>query len=704
MVVYNFKKIQVVPAAKEFVDIVLTRTQRKTPTVIHPNFNITRIRHFYMRKVKFTQQTFNEKFTQILEDFPKLDEIHPFYADLINVLYDRDHYKLALGQLNTAKGIIDNIGKDYVRLLKYGDNAFRCKQLKRSALGRMCTLMRKLGPSLEYLEEVRKHLSRLPSIDPNTRNIIITGYPNVGKSSFMNLVTRADVEVQPFAFTTKGLFVGHLDYNYQRWQVIDTPGILDRPLEERNTTEMQSVTALAHLTASVLYFIDLSERCGYSIDEQVALFDSIKPLFHGKPLVVVGTKTDDQPWETLEADKKELINAAVEASGAAFLTMSNHTEEGVSNVKNKACEMLLSQRVESKMQSKRVGNILNRLTVTMPKPRDNKSRPSAVPDSVLAGRAARGDVDMDGAGAASAPSKRTHAVGMTSAMPMGVKQMHIGAGGYSGPVVGTGKDGKVLERDIEAAAGGPGVYKADYRKRWDLKVDEWAYDKIPEIMDGKNVADFLSPGVWEQLLALEAEEEARVEEEAAGMGLEDEESEQDEDEAELASAIRRRKAIAVNTSRRERGKNRTNVSRKAAGVERAELEDHLKDLGIEPEMAGETARAVGSKRRGRSLVRRGYDDDGADDMMEMEGGEAPARSKSRADRRKASIAKSVAPIKPGEGIQSKRAKVDSEAIGRRTQLQRQRKGWRVDSDRLIGNLRPKHLLSGKRGIGKTDRR
>jgi len=32
-------------------------------------------------------------------------------------------------------------------------------------------------------------------------------------------VTRADVDVQPYAFTTKSLFVGHLDYRYIRWQV-----------------------------------------------------------------------------------------------------------------------------------------------------------------------------------------------------------------------------------------------------------------------------------------------------------------------------------------------------------------------------------------------------------------------------------------------------------------------------------------------------
>jgi hypothetical protein len=44
------------------------------------------------------------------------------------------------------------------------------------------------------------------------RTLIMCGFPNVGKSSFLNKVTRADVEVQPYAFTTKSLFVGHMDY------------------------------------------------------------------------------------------------------------------------------------------------------------------------------------------------------------------------------------------------------------------------------------------------------------------------------------------------------------------------------------------------------------------------------------------------------------------------------------------------------------
>ena len=267
MPVYNFKRMQPVPTALDFVDIVLTRTQRRTPTVVHDGYKIQRIRNFYMRKVKFTQQTFNDKLSHILEDFPRVDDIHPFYADLLNVLYDRDHYKLALAQVNMARSLIDTLAKDYNKLLKYADTLYRCKQLKRAALGRMCTLMRKQKASLAYLEEVRKHMARLPSIDPTTRTLLVTGYPNVGKSSFMNKVTRADVEVQPYAFTTKSLYVGHMDYKYLRWQCIDTPGILDHPLEERNTIEMQAITALAHLQCAVLFFVDISEECGFSIEQ-----------------------------------------------------------------------------------------------------------------------------------------------------------------------------------------------------------------------------------------------------------------------------------------------------------------------------------------------------------------------------------------------------------------------------------------------------
>merc|ERR1719471_1406630 len=262
----------------------------------------------------------------------------------MNVLYDRDHYKLALGQLNTARHLVENVSKDYVRLLKYGDSLYRCKQLKKAALGRMATIIKRQSQSLSYLEEVRQHLSRLPSIDPNTRTILITGFPNVGKSSFINKITRADVEVQPYAFTTKSLFVGHTDHKYLRWQVIDTPGILDHPLEERNTIEMQAITALAHLRAAVLYFVDPSEQCGYSLEAQKALFDNIRPLFANKPLLVVANKADIWRGE-LSEEKKAVLEEIAKSVGDEVtdpvMEMSNKDDEdSVMAVKTRACDLL----------------------------------------------------------------------------------------------------------------------------------------------------------------------------------------------------------------------------------------------------------------------------------------------------------------------------------------------------------------------------
>lgn len=52
--------------------------------------------------------------------------------------------------------------------------------------------------------------------------------------------------------------------------MVDTPGILDQPLENRNTIEMQAITALAHLRAAVLYFMDISGQCGHTLEEQVS--------------------------------------------------------------------------------------------------------------------------------------------------------------------------------------------------------------------------------------------------------------------------------------------------------------------------------------------------------------------------------------------------------------------------------------------------
>ena len=82
---------------------------------------------------------------------------------------------------------------------------------------------------------------------------------------------------------------------------------------------MQSITALAHLRAAVLYVLDISEQCGHSLAQQAALFHSIKPLFANKPLLVVANKVDATQLESLApADKAvidEMVSEAARMSG-----------------------------------------------------------------------------------------------------------------------------------------------------------------------------------------------------------------------------------------------------------------------------------------------------------------------------------------------------------------------------------------------------
>ncbi|EGG16740.1 nucleolar GTP-binding protein 1 [Cavenderia fasciculata] len=680
MVLYNFKSIQVVPGSRDFVDVVLSKTQRKTPTEVHKQYHISRIRSFYMRKVKFTQQSYHDKLSQIIQDFPLLDDIHPFYADLVNVLYDKDHYKLALGQLNTARNLIDNIAKDYLRLLKYGDSLYRCKQLKRAALGRMCTLMLKQNSSLAYLEQVRQHLARLPSIDPNTRTLLMCGYPNVGKSSFMNKMTRANVDVQPYAFTTKSLFVGHTDYKYNIWQVIDTPGILDHPLEERNTIEMQSITALAHLHAAVLFLIDISERCGYTIKQQVDLFFSIKALFLNKPLIVVINKIDVRRPEDVPADDWALIQSLTDPAkggvgGTQILPMSTLTEEGVSKVKDVACTTLLADRIEKKMASSKISKDLHRLRTAQPKPRDEKVRSVFIPESVANARLADPD------------TLNKNKVTLTPGQ-MEVLQEE--------------------QDDLEYQKGIIPIFDINlWKRKYLLKDDSWKFDIIPEIMDGRNISDFIDPDILERLDELEREEEALIEELRANGGDASDESDLDDENQELLDEIHARKS-EIKMDRLLGKTGRPKLTRQHKGLDKDHMERTLTRMGVEEEELGDIMDDVADKSRDRSKSRRPSERSLSRhgrkrDRSESRGVSVEGRGLSLNRSQSRGSSKTPAPV-DGEGYRDLPQKEEAVMLGKEGMRKRNKLGYKGEGDHHIPNLMPKHLFAGKRGAGKTGRR
>lgn len=560
----------------------------------------------------------------------------------MNTLYDADHFRIALGQLATAKNLIETVSRDYVRLLKYAQSLYQCKQLKRAALGRMATICRRLKDPLIYLEQVRQHLGRLPSIDPNTRTLLICGYPNVGKSSFLRSVTRADVDVQPYAFTTKSLFVGHFDYKYLRFQAIDTPGILDHPLEEMNTIEMQSITAIAHIRSVILYFMDLSEQCGYSVQAQIQLFQSIKPLFANKLVFVVINKIDIMRPEDLDAETKESLNSILKADDVEMLQLSCTTAEGVTEVKNAACERLIADRVAQKLKAGtssggaiggRLGDLLARIHVAQP----------------LGG------------------------VVRQPFIPEGVKGMK--------KFDKNDPDRRRLAKDIEEENGGAGVFNVDLKQGYKLENDEWKYDRVPEVFDGKNVYDFIDPDIEAKLAALEEEEEKL---EAEGY-YDSDESIEDASDADIrmkADLIREKREQIRNEAKMKKSlKNRAMMPRPAVKKTLSAMEDHLDSLGFDTTTISARAR---SKSRGRSKPRyqaKPEDVMEVDNQPSAETSRTKSRARSQSNRR-------VDGVTTLGGARSK-----AEKLMKLGQVKMNRMARQGEADRHTSSAMPKHLVS-----------
>ncbi|KAF1998800.1 P-loop containing nucleoside triphosphate hydrolase protein [Amniculicola lignicola CBS 123094] len=564
------------------------------------------------------------------------------------------HFRIALGQLNTAKSLIESVSRDYVRLIKYGQSLFQCKQLKRAALGRMATICKRLKDPLVYLEQVRQHLGRLPAIDPNTRTLVICGYPNVGKSSFLKNISRADVDVQPYAFTTKSLFVGHFDYKMLRFQAIDTPGILDHPLEEMNTIEHQSICAIAHLRASIMYFMDLSEQCGYSVSAQIALFHSIKPLFANKLVFIVINKIDLMKPEDLDLETQEQLQGMLKSGEVELLQLSCTTTEGVMQVRNAACDRLLAARNAEKLKggtnssgepTGRLGDLLKRIHVAQPL--DGVVRETFIPDAVKN----RMKYDKDD------PNRPR------------------------------------LERDLEEENGGAGVYNFNMRKNYILDDPDWKEDRIPEVFKGQNVYDFIDPDIEEKLAALEAEEEKL---EAEGF-YESEEELEDAEEAEIrykAELIREKRQLIRNEAKMRKSlKNRAMIPRSAKAMKLSQMEKHLDGLGFDTTKIAERAR---SQSRGRPATRTRFESAGPDAMELDDNKTALKRAMSRA--------RSQSTNRRDDGVTNEVARAKAERLQKLSQKKMNRMARQGEADRHTTGSLTKHLVVGKRGMGKTDRR
>ncbi|GME77722.1 unnamed protein product [Ambrosiozyma monospora] len=206
---------------------------------------------------------------------------------------------------------------------------------------------------------------------------------------------------------------------------------------------------------------------------------------------------------------------------------------------------------------------------------------------------------------------------------------------------------------------------------------------MPEILDGKNVYDFLDPEIAAKLAALEEEEE-RLEQE--GFYDSDEEEMEDpeiDDIKEKAQWIRNKQKMMINEARSRKAlNNKSLMPRSKVSKSYSELEDHMYHVGHDVSKLKEKKLASARKQKlSGSDIMRAHAAKGSKKHM-------PVGQTDRLN----------------DGLTDGGLRSQAERIAKMERRERNRNAKAGESDRRTTAALPKHLFSGKRGIGKTDRR
>jgi nucleolar GTP-binding protein len=230
------------------------------------------------------------------EDVGKLEKIlsrlHPFYLRLVEVEFERRDVEEAFKCISKARRVAGRLWERYRYAILASRDLREARRVSAEGRGRILSLFKRCGRRLELLRNLTVFLQRLPSINPEEPTIVVAGPPNVGKSTFVRSVSTAKPEVADYPFTTKQVTVGHRMYGFTRVQIIDTPGLLDRPLEEMNQIERRAVAALVELNGVTLFLVDPTKNAYMSLERQAKLIRDVKAITGGKPMYVGVNKCD----------------------------------------------------------------------------------------------------------------------------------------------------------------------------------------------------------------------------------------------------------------------------------------------------------------------------------------------------------------------------------------------------------------------------
>ncbi len=241
-------------------------------------------------RVKTSCQVIIASFQSILDKTPKVEDLPMFYQDYIDVVVGVDELKKSLGALNWAVALLSKIENQYVHKIRRSKSE-NAASIRREAFGRISSIMNRIREELTFLDYAKARLRNMPTIDFEATTAVIAGFPNVGKSTLLRKLTTAEPKVADYPFTTTGIQIGHLERRWKKYQIIDTPGLLDRPIKDMNEIELNAMVALEHLADVIIFIFDVSETSGYPMDSQFKLLEEVKRVFN-TPVICIFNKID----------------------------------------------------------------------------------------------------------------------------------------------------------------------------------------------------------------------------------------------------------------------------------------------------------------------------------------------------------------------------------------------------------------------------
>lgn len=264
------------------------------------------------QKIQRARDVLTKELKRYVEGFPSFDQLHPFYREVLDAAVGVDRLRQALGAVDAARKRCRRVAQ--VTLKKRRDEVDVS-----AGFGRMASVMRDVEDEVSFLRDARRTIARIPDIRVDTPTVVLVGYPNVGKSSLLRRLSRAKPEVAPYPFTTTGLEVGHFTvqqgYVEHPVQVVEAPGLFDRPASKKNRVEKQALAAITHLADVIVFLFDPTSRCGYPLEEQERLLEGIKKEMD-LPVIVVDGKADvveqDRPYLRVSSASGEGVEKLLE--------------------------------------------------------------------------------------------------------------------------------------------------------------------------------------------------------------------------------------------------------------------------------------------------------------------------------------------------------------------------------------------------------